>query len=219
MSQDNQKFRVIATEYLTQFIEAAIHCTLLSRDVYPSSEILTKKRFGVCVRLCAEHTVRKYVRNFLSSIRMAMFNGRIHAVCVLIRGVNESIAGERFVVEIPNDFARILYHEKLSSPDQTELELACIASHVLSDAYRCLERRLGLLGKPQIDEKTWEVYIDIKQSPQGSEMIDVPVGCILLDNENEDTQRESSCYSRLPLKSSLVDDSVLLVTYIDIAET
>ena len=218
MSPENLKLRILATGHLTQFIEAAIHSILLARCVYPQSNIVTKRRFGICVRLCAESVIRKYVANFLTSLRVAMLDDRIHAIWILIKDECDTSARERFVVEVPNDFARTLFHEKNSIGDQTELELACKAARILSEVYRGLERRLGLVREHSISEPTWELFVDMKQAVVGADMLDVPIGCTLLDETDENMQRDATKLLRLPLTSSSVNDKVLVLTYVDIAE-
>ena len=215
MSQDSRRLRVVAIDHLMHYIEASIHCALIARRVYPNTPTMTKKRFGVSVKLCASPGIRRYVKNFLTSLRPAIMCSRVQGIWVSITSQSEPSLSERFLIEFPNDFARSVIHGKFSSTDQTELDVACTASQVLAKAYQGLESRLGVSNSPMEGPKSWELLVDIREHQIGSDMIDLPVGCVQVEPVSEASYRNSTGFCRLPLKSSSIDDKVVMLTCLD----
>jgi len=215
MSHDSRRLRIVAVDHLIQFVESSIHSILVARGVYPNIPTTTKKRFGICVRLIASTAVSKYVKNFLTSLRAAITNDRVHVISVLIQSTADPALRERFNIEMPHDFARALLHEKNSYTDLTELDVACTASLTLKEAYQGLERRLSVCAEPLKGPRTWELYVDVKPTANNAEMLDTPVGFATLDESSETAHRDVSDFVRFPLKSSSIDDKVVLLTYLD----
>ena len=215
MSQDSRRLRAAVIDHLVHYIEASIHCALIARRVYPNTPTIIKKRFGINVSLYASSGIRRYVKNFLTGLRPAIMAGRIQAILVSIRSVSDAELSERFVIEFPTDFARSLILGKFSASDQTELDVACSASTILGKAYQGLEIRLGSSDNPIKGSKVWELFVHVQEVSNGAEMIDIPVGCVLMEPKAENSVRDSTNFCRLPLKSSAVDNNVVLLTYLD----
>jgi hypothetical protein len=219
MSHDNRRARLSAFEHLSQFIETSIHCVLIARNLYPHSGTMNKKRFGTCVRFYEASSIRQYVKRFVTNVRCALQNDRVNAIWLYIKNVEDDNNAERFVIEFPHDFARILLCERLQAIDPTELDIACVIAPLLADAYTTLERRLAMCPSPPDCPRDWELMLEIRPATAGAEVLDMPIGCSTVDDSEAMTLIDASRFARFPLKSTSSDEgSVVILTYFDSLE-
>jgi len=90
-----------ATGQLLSFLEAAIHCVLHSRRVYPPQLFELRKLYGVQVYMARAPALRRYIAGMLSAGQLGMWlrQGQLRQV-VLAINARPSSPVERFVFEL-----------------------------------------------------------------------------------------------------------------------
>lgn len=123
---------------------------------------------------------------------------------------------EKFIIELPNDFARSVFYALPSTASRSDLDIASLASEVLRDCFSHIERKLRVT--PIRDEgDTWELFAVTKRAPEAhqNDPIDMPGGFeVVLEQESGGRWERT----RDPIKSVVIGDGVVVSTYLDVAD-
>jgi hypothetical protein len=126
------------------------------------------------------------------------------------------LPAEKFVMELPSDFGRTIFYGIPATSNKTDFDIACVCAELLGEELKSLERKLGAYESVE-PSRTWEIYVDTKISDSGvTDSVDIPVGYAKLSSEEEILIRDCSRTERIPLKSTVMNENVLLSTYFDI---
>ena len=205
---EGKRARVVAIDHLSQFLESAIHSFLRARAIYPRESFVKRKRLGLTVWSC--EIARKYVSTFVKSLSQALLVDRVNAIII-------RLATERFVIEIPADFSRNVFYANPSISNRTDLDISCLCVDVLSESLGAIERRLAMCPpRTRSDLSEWELFVDVKPIQPGADSIDVPIGSTVVSPQEEVFFRDASHFVRYPLKSSVLNEQVLVAAYVDI---
>jgi hypothetical protein len=123
---------------------------------------------------------------------------------------------EKFLIELPNDFARSVFYALPSTASRSDLDIASLASEVLRDCFSHVERKLRV---STIRDKgdTWELLALTKRAPEThqNDPIDMPGGFVMVLEEESGGRWERT---RDPIKSVVIGDGVVVSTYLDVVD-
>lgn len=214
-SIEGKRSRLVAIDALIQFIECCVHAFLFTRSLYPRPLFRSHQRLGQSVWMCDLKDVRKYVKEFATSLRTCLLLDRIQSVVVGMKSSSGSSL-EKFIIELPNDFARSVFYALPSTASRSDLDIAGLASEVLRDCFTHIERKLRI--SPIRDKgDTWELLAITKRAPEAhqNDPVDVPGGFDVVPVEESGGYWERT---RDPIKSVMIGDGVVVSTYLDAAD-
>jgi len=211
---EGKQLREVAVNQLLQFVECATHLVLKRRGIYRSEHFVDRKRFGITASMCRTPGVHEYVKQFLKCIKDLVLQDRMKAVTILINNDLGQVQ-ERFVIEFPSDFGRSIFYGVPTGSNRTDLDVVCACAELLSGEYKALESKIPKL-ETDCGFREWSFFLDMKAIELPSESVDIPVGCTKISSHDEKIFRDNSEMNRIPLKSAVMNDQVLISTYLDL---
>lgn len=161
-------------------------------------------------------SVREYVKQFCLSIRDLVLLDRIKSIILSVL-THTGERTERCVIELPSDFARTVFYALPSTAHRSDLEISNSCAELLGEALQYLERKVNN-GLPTVAEpgRDWEIVLDVKRNAvQGGMSIECPTGHEVMRAHAERDHRDASMFSRSPIKSCTLADSVVLSLFTD----
>jgi hypothetical protein len=211
---EGKHVRLVAVDHLIQFAECAIHLVLRRRELYPADTFVPRKRLGVTVYMSKLPNVQIYIKQLLKSVRDLVLFDRVNAFIVRIPEQNQ-IPAEQFTIELPADFGRTIFYGVPATSNKTEFEIACVCAELLGAELKALERKLNQINIAACF-RTWEFFLDIKRADSMNDSLDIPVGYAKLSQDEENRARDCSRSERTPLKSTVMNEHVLVSMFFDI---
>lgn len=100
MAQDNDINCVdLATDIICEFLEAAIHCILYVRSLYPSGIFEMRKKYNVPSPMSVHPELNRYITACLQDIRTLIMTHKIDQIGIVITDGN-GMPIEKFIFEI-----------------------------------------------------------------------------------------------------------------------
>lgn len=214
---EGKKNRIAAAHSLSQFIECAVNIYLRSRKLFPEYSFTQHMRFGQSFSLCSISEVKKYIKQVSTSIQTLLVHDRVERF-IIQASDSESEPIERFTLEFPCDFGKTLFYS-LSAENglRSDLTTNSFSSEILREALSHLEKKVRRNIDPTSKRgiASWEVLVEVKRSSaQATECMEMPSGWTLLEEGRGSTQKFQNV-ARQPIKSSCIQDSVVVLSYVD----
>lgn len=199
---EGKKSRLVAADYLLQFVECSVH--LFLRNLGWAEPFSLHQRFGHTVMLTGG-TVRNTVKQFCLSIRNLVLMDRVHSVVV----VSNANRANRLIIELPVDFCRTVFYMLPSHAHRSDLEIAATCAKVLGDTFEHIQRHLAVDTSASIS--SFELFVVVKRNCVPGTELSTPTGFEVLSLDALKSPR----WLRLPLKSAVLEDTVVISVYTD----